>query len=292
MSADFSATIEEHLRGALQGVIVRPAEEPQPDVGVLVLAGSSGRIDVERARLLARAGALALALRWCGGPGQAPGVCEIPLERFIAAIDRLHEAGAQRIGVIGLSKGAEAALLIACRDPRISSVVAISPTPVVWANVGAGTDGRAYPYRSSWTWLGEPLPFVPYDETWEEAPDETGRVAYRTLYERSLRAFPDAATRAAIPIETAQASLLLVAGAADALWPSDTFAAALAERRELAERQVEVITHPQAGHRPTFPGEPEPTPSARLAHGGTPEADAALGRATWPRILAHLGLPG
>lgn len=281
---------EERLSGGLQGILAHPGGPTQPSVGVLVLAGSSGRVDVERARLLAREGALALALRWFGGPGQEPGICEIPLERFIAAIDQLHAAGAQRIGVVGVSKGAEAALLIACHDPRISSIVAISPTPVVWANVGTGADGRAYPYRSSWAWRDEPLPFVPYDETWVEAPDAAGRVAYRALYEQSLRAFPAAAAEAAIPVETAQASLLLIAGGSDALWPSGTFAAAIAKRRELAGRQVEVITHPEAGHRPYFPGEAAPEPSARMAHGGTPEANAALGRAAWPRMLAHLGL--
>ena len=60
-------------------------------IGVAVLAGSSGRVDVERARLLARHGALALALRWLGGEGQPPGICEVPLETFGAAVDWLVE---------------------------------------------------------------------------------------------------------------------------------------------------------------------------------------------------------
>jgi hypothetical protein len=279
---------EEVLSGALQGTLVYPSEQPRPAVGVLVLAGSSGRVDVQRARLLADAGAIALALRWFGGQGQALGICEIPLERFIAAIDRLRAVGAEGIGIVGVSKGAEAALLVACRDARVTSVIAISPTPVVWANLGPGADGQAFPYRSSWTWRDEPLSFVPYDGAWTPVTADAGRVAYRTLYEQSLRAFPAAA--AAIPVETTQARLLLVAGAADALWPSDTFAATLSERRRQAGCQVEVIAHPQAGHRPYFPGESAPEPSTRLAHGGAPAADAALGSAAWPRVLALLGL--
>lgn len=39
------------------------------DAGVLVLAGSSGRLDVSRADVLADAGATALAIRWFGGAG-------------------------------------------------------------------------------------------------------------------------------------------------------------------------------------------------------------------------------
>ena len=78
------------------GVPLRLPEEARlfrPDdpvgVGILVLLGSSGRMDIDRARLLAEHGAHAMAVRWFGGDGQAPGVCEIPLEVFTRALDRL-----------------------------------------------------------------------------------------------------------------------------------------------------------------------------------------------------------
>lgn len=287
---------ERSLPPPLQGIAVHPAPAaasaaPAP-VGVLVLAGSSGRLDVERARLLARHGALALALRWFGGPGQPPGICEVPLETFTPAIGWLLQQGARRIGILGLSKGAEAALLLAVRDPRIAAVVAISPTSVVWANIGPGRDGASSPSRSSWTWRGQPLPFVPYDDTWTPpTSDQPAQlISYRSLYEASLRAYPQAAAAAAIPIERASADLLLIAGADDALWPSLAFAQALAARRHAANLPVALLTHPAAGHRPIFPGEPPPPHSTHWAHGGSPHADAALGRAAWPHILAHLGL--
>ena len=54
------ASQERRLNGALQGVVVGPDGAA---CGVLVLAGSSGRVDVQRARLLASQGVLALALR-------------------------------------------------------------------------------------------------------------------------------------------------------------------------------------------------------------------------------------
>ena len=255
---------------------------------MLVLTGSSGRVDVERARLLARHGALAVALRWFGGEGQPPGICEVPLETFASAVDWLEGEGARRIGVVAISKGAEAALLLACRDPRVRAVVAISPSSVAWANVGPGLDGRAYPYRSSWTWRGAPLPFVPYDESWE--PDTKEPVAYRSLYERSLLAFPEARSTAAIPIEDSDADILLVAGGDDAVWPSVAFAEELAVRRHQAGRSVRVVVEPGAGHRPVFPGEQPPEPSNSLARGGDPAADARLGHAAWPDLLACLDL--
>lgn len=279
---------EETLVGPLQGTAVRPAAARSP-TGVLVLAGSSGRVDVERARLFAQHGAHALALRWFGGVGQPPGICEIPLETFTAAIDWLVEQGSQHVGIVGLSKGAEAALLVAVHDARVDAVVAISPSSVTWANVGPGLDGVVYPYRSSWSWGGRPLPFVPYDETWAP-PAGQQPVSFRPLYEVSLHAHPEAVAAAAIAIEQARGDVLLVAGGNDALWPSAAFADALAARCRAAGRPVELVTHPGAGHRPIFPDESPPVPSTHVAHGGSLAADAALGRVAWPRVLAYLSL--
>jgi dienelactone hydrolase len=276
---------EARLGDGLQGTALGVGEGRR--VGVLVLAGSSGRVDVDRARLLARHGALAVALRWFGGEDQPRGICEVPLETFVTAVDWLETQGMRRIGVVAVSKGAEGALLLACRDPRVRAVVATSPSSVAWANVGPGLDGRAYPYRSSWSWQGSPLPYVPYDESWQPADE---RIAYRALYERSLQAFPDARAAAAIPVERCEADLLLVVGGDDAVWPSAAFAEELAARRREAGRLVQAVTDPLAGHRPVFPGEAPPEPSTSLAHGGSPEADTRLGRAAWPHVVACLGL--
>jgi uncharacterized protein len=281
---------EEALGDALEGIAVGAGEERR--VGVLVLAGSSGRVDLERARLLARHGALAVALRWFGGEGQPPGICEVPLETFAAGVDWREAHGVRRVGIVALSKGAEGALFVACRDRRIGAVVAISPSSVAWANVGPGLDGQAYPHRSSWTWQGEALPFVPYDESWQPESGTGEPVAYRSLYERSLLVSQAARPAAGIPVEQCEADLLLVAGGDDAVWPSAVFAEELAARRREAGRAVRMIIDPDAGHRPIFPGEPALKPSGSLARGGDPAADARLGRAAWPHVLACLGLAG
>ena len=268
------------------GIMVAPSDGS--DIGVLVLAGSSGRIETDRCRVLAGAGMIAASLRWFGGPGQPPGICEIPLETFIQAIDVLAQAGARRFGVLGVSKGAEAALLLADRDPRIDAVVALSPTSVVWANVGPGRDGLTHPYRSSWTWRGEPLPFVPYDDDWTRPEPAGSPVAFRRHYEQSRQTFAEAARRAAIPIERLSAEVVLVAGGDDQLWPSLTFAQELASRAAAAGRRIQTVTSADAGHRPRLPGEAPASPSERFRYGGTAQADAALGAMAWPRILDAL----
>jgi hypothetical protein len=163
----------------LPGMIGEKAVRPKPGggsdffyvgCGVVVLGGSSGSVNDERARLFARHGAMAMALRWFGGEGQIPGICEVPLESFMPAGDSLAEAGCTRIAYVGTSKGAEAALLLAVHDPRIDIVIAFSPSSVVWADSGVGLDGVGIPLRSSWTFRGKSLPFVPYEVTSMPAP--------------------------------------------------------------------------------------------------------------------------
>jgi dienelactone hydrolase len=174
---------ERELTDPCEGVLVAPARGS--DIGVLVLAGSSGRVERERARILAQHGMTAASIRWFGGPGQSPGICEIPLETFTAAVDFLRLNGARRIGILGTSKGAEAALLTAVHDPRVDVVVAMSPTSRVRCNVGPGRDGAHRPYRSSWTWREQAVPFVPLDDSWTPAEADGGPVAIRGWHEGS-----------------------------------------------------------------------------------------------------------
>jgi hypothetical protein len=279
--------IEHELSAPWDGVLLEPTAGAS--TGVVVLSGSSGRVDRQRARLLAEQGFLALAIRWFGGPGQPEGICEIPLETFTAAVDLLRSRGIERVGLLGVSKGAEAALLTAVHEPRVDVVVALAPTSLVWCNVGPGLDGRRRPYRSSWTWRGRPLPFVPLDDSWKPAQQGNGPVAICGWYELSEETFAGHLDAAAIPVENARADLLLVAGGDDAMWPSLRYAEQLAARRRRAGAPVQVVAREDAGHRPRFPGESPAAPSEAFLYGGSADADALLGEAAWTSVLDLLG---
>lgn len=280
---EVQAAIEEDLSGAVAGTVFRC---PQATTGVVVLGGSSGRIDVGRARLFANQGSSALALRWFGGEGQPPGICEIPLETFFAATDYLIGTGCHRIVYVGTSKGAEAALCAAVHDQRVNAVVAISPSSVVWGNIGAGRDGFSWPERSSWSLDGIPLPFVPTDPDW--APKQVdGLVSYSGLFERSMKTFKREANAATIPVEKISAEIVLVAGGDDALWPSLWFAEEIVRRRGKAGKVTHLVSSPDAGHRILLPGETTPR-SVSHEHGGSDEADSRLGTRAWKHILELL----
>jgi pimeloyl-ACP methyl ester carboxylesterase len=242
--------------------------------GVLVLSGSSGRVEGERCRVLAQAGATAASYRWFGAA-----LDRLPLESFDEALATLHER-CDRLVVMGTSRGAEAALVLGARHAEVDAVVAVSPSHVVWA---ALTDER--PQRSSWTSGGEPLPFVPYDDSWVA---DTDPPEYAELYEHCLDRYADRVPAARIPVERISGEVVLVAGGDDRLWPSLDWSEEILWCRERHGLPTTLVSHPDAGHRVRLPGERPPAPS-RLAHGGTPAADLELGERLWPTLLRLLG---
>ncbi|WP_207556061.1 acyl-CoA thioester hydrolase/BAAT C-terminal domain-containing protein [Intrasporangium flavum] len=268
------------------GVVAMPHDGGN-GTGVLVLSGSSGRVEAPRARLLAAAGAsAALSYKWFGAPGTPEAIWEYPLESFGPAIDRLA-ADCDRVVLLGTSKTAEGFLLLASDDPRVDAVVALAPSHVVWANVGPGPDGELRPQHASWSRGGEPVPFVPYDDDYEVAGDPPEFVG---LYRHSLEAAADRVVAATIPVERFFGDVLLVAGGDDRLWPALESARAIEARRSEAGLPTTVVSHPDAGHRVVLPGEPVPAGGMRMARGGTEEADRALGLRAWPELLRVLGL--
>ncbi|NYJ02292.1 acetyl esterase/lipase [Nocardioides thalensis] len=267
------------MRRELQDVPgVRLVPDRATGVGALVLAGSSGRVDEERAALLARHGALAESVQWFGGPGQHDGPWEIALELFLGRVDDLAE-DCDRVVVLGTSFGAEAALLTGVHSDRVSAVVAFAPSDVVWTGVTG--DGRA---TSHWTLGNEALACVPFVDDWEPAGDPP---AYVDFYRACRARFPEKAAEAAIPVERIP-EVVTVAGGDDQVWPAVEHAESIAVRRRRHGLATIVVTDPEAGHRTVLPGEPVVAAGARMARGGTEEADRRLGRAAWGHIQALL----
>ncbi|MGN6300562.1 MAG: alpha/beta fold hydrolase [Angustibacter sp.] len=261
--------------------VVRYRPASHCGTGVLVLGGSSGRIDAARARLLCEHGALAESIRWFGGPGQQPGPFEVPLETFQQRVDDLARE-CDRVVLVGTSFGAEAALATASVTPVVVAVAAFAPSDVVWA--GVTPDGRQ---TSHWSLRGRPLPFVPFDEAAEPDGDPPSFVP---VYEASRRAAPEAVTAAAIAVERIP-EVLCVAGGDDRVWPSVDHAEAIRSRRTAAGRPTILVVDAEAGHRAVLPGEPVVTAGRRMARGGTEDADRRLGAAALPSLLGLLSGP-
>lgn len=252
--------------------------------GVVILSGSSGRLDVGRADMFARHGATALAVRWFGGEGQPSVPCEIPLETFIEAVDLLA-AQCDHLALLGLSYGAEGALLTASIDLRVDTVVALAPTDVVWEGDRQCVDG---PRRSKWTYRSAPIPFVPLDRGWKPS---TPAPPFIEWYERSrVLAGADVVKAATIPVDRIAGSVILVAGGDDKVWPSSAAARQIADHRRRVGLNTIVIEDRRAGHPVVLPGEDHQTSRRAYQVGGDPAGALRLGHLAWLAIRSALQL--
>ena len=280
----------------------RPAPEPVTTLGpgmvgayyppptgrgdvVLVLGGSEGGLQGSQplASRIAEHGVGALALAYFGAPGLPQTLEKVPLESLQAGIDWVRKQPGmtgRRLVVLGVSKGGEAALLLAANDPRLCAVVAGVPSSVVWAGIDMAHPATPVTV-SSWTMRGKPLAFVPY----ADGPFR----GVRDLYERSLVA---AAPETAIPVEKIRGPVLLISGKADQLWPSTPMSEAVMARLEAKHFAYahKHLAYDNAGHAAFGPPLPADSPTmARLASlGGTAQGNQAARLDDWPKALAFL----
>ena len=229
--------------------LVRPADADKALPLIIVLGGSEGNGDTARgvAPSLAAEGFAVLGLPYYSpdrGQGQAiPGLpsvfSEIPVDRLEAVRKwALADArvDAEEIGLWGISKGAEFAIIAASNYPWLDAVVALVPTDVVLEGFGSGKLERTG--TSSFKLNGRPLPFVP------SGPSGRDTVAKQV----GRWANPSRAAAARIPIERFDGLLLVAGGAKDASVNSSGASQSIAERRaENGKPTVSLIFH-DVGH--------------------------------------------
>ncbi len=150
----------------LVAVLVTPAA-PGPHPALLTFGGSEGGIDWGRkaARLYASLGYTCLGLAYFGAPGLPQHLEDLPLEYFgkaLAWLKQRPEVKADAIGVMGVSRGGELALLLGAHFPDVKAVVAQVPSGVVWP--GWDPD-QAENNTGSWTLGGKELSYVKPSDT-------------------------------------------------------------------------------------------------------------------------------
>lgn len=271
---------------------------------IIVLGGSEGGSAASRllAPNLAARGFAVLGLPyyspapWNGGARELPALpasfVDIPVERLEQArawLSRRAGVDSKRIGVLGYSKGAEFALIAASKMDWIGAVAAIVPSDVVWQGWGPDVnppDSR----RSSFSYRGKSLPFVPNLEFVEEmAGFQSGAaVRYRRPQDKGRAAFPAAAVAARIRVEDFKGPLLVAGGIDDQMWASGMMAQNIAERRAEAGRPTVTLIYPDAGHVLNGSGW-SPTTQYNVGAfktGGTAQANAQAQADVWRQTLA------
>ena len=291
--------------GRLRGTLFTTPEATNCPA-VIVLGGSDGGdLYTFVAAMLAAHGMTALSLAYFGSDDLPSSLIEIPIEYFVEAVgwlDARPEVGSSGLGVLGFSRGAEAALLTGANCPDVRAVVAMVPGTLSGGGI-SGTDFSAMG-KPAWTLSGAPLPLLPplWDPiSMKEAQDafSTGKpLAAKAGILRTLELAGDRVNDVAIRVEHIGGAILLMSGEDDQLWPSTRFA-------EIAEQRLRSANVPypfehrryaDAGHFACLPPNlPSATMTARhpvvpmsLAFGGTARGNAAASTDVWPRIVTFL----
>ncbi|HYL69045.1 MAG TPA: acyl-CoA thioesterase/BAAT N-terminal domain-containing protein, partial [Candidatus Limnocylindria bacterium] len=140
-----------HETGRVGRLFIPPGHGPHPVV--IVLSGSGGGFDLDKAATLSRHGFATLALAYFGISPLPAWLHRIPLDYFEAALAWLAshpELDTQRIAALGVSRGAELALLLGTKFPLIRAIVAYAPSSVAWA--AGGREKATGEIIPSWIW--------------------------------------------------------------------------------------------------------------------------------------------
>lgn len=293
--------IDDVKEAGLIGAFAQPGGEG-PHPAVLLLHGSEGGAPPDlraRAVTLANQGYAAFAISYFAWPyQQVEGVPQafvnLPVESVARALDWLSaqpSADTERLAVVGISKGAELALLAATQYPRIKHVVACVPSDVVWSGFG----GTAPPggQISSWSIGGKPLPDIPYTD-WNLPALKDATTGARHRHDLAA-ASTEMRKAAAIDFSNWTARVLLIAGGRDETWPSLPMAQEALARIRAAQpdkTRSKLLGFPDAGHFICGTG----NDAARLwgddpfrNGGGLASANGKAASKAWDETLTFLG---
>jgi dienelactone hydrolase len=230
-------------------------------------------------------------------PGLSPQLTDVPLEYFRTAIDWLlaqPEVSTARPAVVGASKGAELALLLASIYEDIGAALSIVGSGLVF--MGIGRSPLAFRH-SSWSKDAKSVPFVPARFSPRTIREfvKRGPLRLRVFYEEAMRNSL-AVESATIPTERIKSPVLCISSADDQLWPSSVLSDIACRRMASAPGAgpVEHVTFESAGHAISLPYMPAVTeiPKMLLGRpavlGGTPAGQAAAVVESWALSVRFL----
>lgn len=252
-------------------------QENGPRPAVVVLGGSEGGYPRDLPALLASRGIAAISIAYFGVSGLPKDLVGVPIETVRNAAAYLGtQPGVSKdsIGIVGISRGGELALLCASYFPSIHAAIGIVPSPVVEAGLRFGTGPVD---ASPWTYEGKPLPFATFAQLQQFL--QGGDVS--------------SIASAMIPLRNINGPFAVIAGGDDQLG----FSGALFRRAFSLQprRSGDVfLNYASAGHLIDMPYTPTAnlselqTPYGVLHFGGTARGYAFADADSWPRILRFL----
>ena len=246
-----------YAQDGLTAEFYRGRQDAVSDQAVIILGGSDGNYKTTQqfAAAFADHGLNTLALPYYGQPHLPKDLAQIPVETVETAAGWLHRRGFTRIGIWGISMGAQLALLAASLIPAIGRVAAVSPLDVCVQGLQVSPRKRLLDC-SAFTWRGQDLPYCPLRmnrrRVWRDSLKSLG-LNMRSCY----RSVATAAEEARIKIENINGAILLLTAGYDLMWPAHPSA-----QRMMRRLQRKHFAHPYSEQLPSCRPFPVPRPAA------------------------------
>lgn len=280
---------------AFIGTICTPST-PGKHPAIILLGGSEGGDSMKAAApRFTQFGYVAVSVAYFRVPGLPQSLENVPVETIgnaLADIAKRSDVDANRIAIMGGSKGGELALLAASLYPQIHAVVAYVPSPFAWQGIADGPEAAP---QSSWSFNGKKLPFVAYTQAmgaqFGSAYVHHTPLDLRGAYDDAMQRNASQIPAAMFQLENIHGPVLLIGADDDKLWDSDA-------QSQMALTYLQAHHHPyadrylhyaDAGHlflfqSPSKPLTQVPMGPFTMLVGGSEQGNAAAQAEAWPQI--------
>jgi hypothetical protein len=198
---------------------------------------------------------------------------------------------------MGMSKGAEAAMILASRYPFIRRVAAIAPHAYCFQGLSFTK------HESSWTYQGKQLPYIHMKVRWLLTDMLRSFITnkpfgFTPTFQRGLKEVTDAEKAAArIPVENSKAEILMLVGRQNNMWNSIDGCEIIMDtlRKSHYPYSYKLVVYNDAGESfyapyiiPVGNATGRFTPRLSLFMGGTPEGNALAQVDAWEKMVEFL----
>ncbi len=228
---------------------------------ILFLPGS-GKNMMDKSELggLIDAGYDVLSVTYYGAKNLPDRIAHVNLEYINECVQWIKSkiSDQRKVVILGVSRGAELALLYASHYNNIDGLICYSPSHIVLPDhVGVDNEKK---YKSSWLINNEEVEYAPL----RKFDDAAGKIVYRKYFDELLDTDD---SMGVIKVENIDCPTLLLSGRSDMVWPSYAMSFKIADRMKTNGKDdlLKIVSYENAGHQIfwTFDKIPERAPSVQ-----------------------------
>lgn len=277
--------------------------------GVIALGGSDGFLPETISQFIANHGYTVLALGYFGMKGLPEKLSLIPLEYFQSAVRWLKkylkeqlQAENNKVAIMGVSRGAEAVLLVASTfTGEFEGAVAVAGPSLVYSDFSQENN-------SAWTYKGQQLPFMRYmnDNEIFQAVKQGHIINHAgtiddplqndSIFLYGMKKLEKIAKKTEIKVEKITCPILIISGQDDKMWPSSFYGKNIMKRldRHGSKIKRKHADYQNAGHYLfTYPYAPSIDLPGKMDYGwtligGTQAGNAHAQKEAWSHMLNFL----